>query len=279
MISIEPLSSDLEAEDAKSLKHSVMNMKFLVFFVATIFVTWQCHALEYQTFPLRMKTDSNVKYSLEVQCTSWRLAVEARNLIDFETVPKACEEFVADYLLGDQYRSDSKIVNQQAYFYVKTLNITDKDVFVFDVDETTLSNLQYFANHGFGTEPHNKTAFKNWVNLGEAFALPETLVLYNKLVSRGIKIVFITERPLDLGAVTATNLKLAGYHTWEKLVTRDPTQYNGKDTFTYKRAERKKLVASGYKIIGVIGDQWSDILGTGKNTRTFKLPNPIYFSG
>jgi len=72
----------------------------------------------------------------------------------------------------------------------------------------------------FRVEPHNSTAFKIWVSFGEAFALPETLKLYNKLLGLGIKVVFITERPLDLKDVTASNLKDVGFSTWEKLIVR-----------------------------------------------------------
>lgn len=69
-------------------------------------------------------------------------------------------------------------------------------------------------------EAYNPTPFNEWVELGEAPALPESLKLYKKLLSLGIKIAFLTGRPLDQKAVTATNLKLAGYHTWTKLITK-----------------------------------------------------------
>jgi len=76
---------------------------------------------------------------------------------------------------------------------------------------------EYFGGR---VEAHNATAFKIWVSFGEAFALPETLVLYNKLVGLGIKVVFITERPVDLKDVTISNLKEVGFHTWEKFIAR-----------------------------------------------------------
>ncbi|KAG5025987.1 hypothetical protein AAZX31_08G197600 [Glycine max] len=254
-----------------------MKMKVLVLFVATVLVAYECHGSDYQKFPLQMKTGFGGQYSNEVACASWRLGVEANNVVKWQTVPAACGEYIADYVLGDQYRSDSKTVNQQAYFYAKSLKLTNKDVFVLDVDDTTLSNLQYFANHGFGVEPHNTTAFKNWVLDGEAFALPETLKMYNKLLALGIKIVFLSERPLSLGDVTAKNLKEVGFNTWEKLILRDPSEYSGKLSFEYKSAEREKLEKEGYRIIGNVGDQWSDLLGSNKGTRTFKLPNPLYY--
>ncbi|RDX57601.1 Stem 28 kDa glycoprotein, partial [Mucuna pruriens] len=146
-------------------------------------------------------------------------------------------------------------------------------------------------------EPYNATSFSEWVDLGEAPALPESLKLYKKLLSLGVKIVFLTGRPLDQKDITAQNLKLAGYHTWTKLIvksvssylfyktkptyystyTKDPSIYHGKTAVTYKSAERKKVEESGYRIIGNIGDQWSDILGTNTGLRTFKLPDPLYY--
>jgi hypothetical protein len=55
-------------------------------------------------------------------------------------------------MLGDQYRADSKTVNREGYLYAKSLNLSGdgKDIWVFDIDETTLSNLPYYAKHGFG---------------------------------------------------------------------------------------------------------------------------------
>jgi hydroxymethylpyrimidine pyrophosphatase-like HAD family hydrolase len=59
---------------------------------------------------------------------------------------------------------------------------------------------------------------RQWGNKVKAPALPESLKLYKKLLSLGIKVVFLTGRPEDLRNLTATNLKHAGYHTWEKLI-------------------------------------------------------------
>ncbi|KAG5141560.1 hypothetical protein JHK82_017255 [Glycine max] len=50
-------------------------------------------------------------------------------------------------------------------------------------------------------EPYNATKFGEWVYLGKAPALPE-------------------RRPLAQQDVTAKNLKTAGFHTWEKLITK-----------------------------------------------------------
>ncbi|XP_061358385.1 stem 28 kDa glycoprotein-like [Gastrolobium bilobum] len=248
-------------------------MKVVIFFLATIVAT--CHGANFRIFPLRMKTGLG-ELSPEVSCASWRLGVEAHNFIDWKTIPQECEEFIGDYMLSEQYRSDSKTVNREAYFYARDLEIASNDIWVFDVDETTLSNLPYYANNGFGVEVFNHTAFDEWLELGKAPALPETLKLYNKLVSLGIKIVFLTERSERHAKVTGVNLAQAGYYTWEKLITKDKSIYAGKTGREYKTAERKKLVEEGYRIIGNTGDQWSDVLGYYAH-RIFKLPNPTYY--
>ncbi|XP_047179872.1 stem 28 kDa glycoprotein-like [Vigna umbellata] len=255
-------------------------MKVFVLFVAIAVAAWQCqgddHGVNFQVFPLRMKSGLGGHYIPEISCQSWMLGVEAHNIIGFSSVPKDCVGYIGNYLVGDQYRSDSKTVCREAYFYVKTLNISSKDAWVFDIDETTLCNLPYYADHGFGAEPYNSTAFNEWVFRGVAPPLPESLKLYRKLVSLGIKIVFITGRPLSQLDVTASNLKKAGYYKWDKLITKDPS-YNGKTAVTYKSNERRKIEEQGYNIIGNIGDQWSDILGTNVGGRTFKLPDPMYY--
>lgn len=67
-------------------------------------------------------------------------------------------------------------------------------------------------------EPYNNDLFNEWVDRGVAPALPESLKLYKKLLSLGIKIVFLTGRIEGRRNITVKNLNDAGYHTWEKLI-------------------------------------------------------------
>lgn len=110
---------------------------------------------------------------------------------------------------------------------------------------------------------------------GSAPALQGTLRLYQRLLQLGIKPVFLTDRTEDQIAITTHNLLSQGYSSWEKLLL----QPIGLQTSTqvFKTSERKKLVDAGYVIIGNIGDQWSDILGSPEGCRTFKYPNPMYY--
>lgn len=52
---------------------------------------------------------------------------------------------------------------------------------------------------------------------------------------------------------------------------------SGKTALVYKSERRTKLEKRGYRIVGNIGDQWSDVLGTSPGNRTFKLPDPMYY--
>ncbi|KAF3450676.1 hypothetical protein FNV43_RR06765 [Rhamnella rubrinervis] len=236
------------------------------------------HAIAHQIHLLRPQSGSGGDRVPGASCLSWRLGVETNNIIGWITVPEACEGYVGNYMLGKQYRKDSKVVADEAFVYAKSLNLRmdGKDLWIFDIDETSLSNLPYYARHGFGVNPYNATFFNEWVATGKAPALPESLKLYNNILKLGIKIAFITGRPEDQTQVTATNLQNTGFHTWEKLILKG-SSYAGKTAVVYKSAQRKKLEKIGFRIVGNIGDQWSDLLGTNGGNRTFKLPDPMYY--
>ncbi|XP_062181414.1 stem 28 kDa glycoprotein-like [Phragmites australis] len=214
-----------------------------------------------------------------VPCDSWRLAVEAYNKRDWRMVPAYCERYVGHYMLGGHYRRDSRVVVDEAIAYAEGLKLAGngKEVWVFDIDETSLSNLPYYATHGFGTRPYNATSFNEYVLEGSAPALPETQRLFYKLIALGIKPVFLTGRTENQRAITVKNLRRQGYASWDKLLLK-PIGFKA-TAIAYKSGERQKLQNAGFIIVGNIGDQWSDILGAPEGARTFKLPDPLYYIG
>ena len=88
----------------------------------------------------------------DVYCNSWRFSVETNDVGYWDQVPSRCVSYVQDYMTGDGYRSDSEVAASYALGFAKTVKIAGdgKDAWVFDVDETLLSNLPYYAVHGFG---------------------------------------------------------------------------------------------------------------------------------
>ena len=89
-----------------------------------------------------------------LDCNSWRLAVEANNLQGWKTVPEECEGYVGHYMMGAQYRKDCSFVAAIATAYVSSLELRKdgKNIWIFDIDETSLSNSPYYARPevGFG---------------------------------------------------------------------------------------------------------------------------------
>ncbi|KAK9228988.1 hypothetical protein WN944_021945 [Citrus x changshan-huyou] len=60
----------------------------------------------------------------------------------------------------------------------------------------------------------------------------------------------------------------SAHHVWG-------SSYSEETAVVHKSSERQKLTMKGYRIIGNIGDQWSDLLGTNTGNRTFKLLEPM----
>ncbi|KAI6671858.1 hypothetical protein NL676_006743 [Syzygium grande] len=248
----------------------------LLIFVATI--QGSLAGIPHEIHILRPQSGATGERVHGLSCLSWRLGVETNNIKNWDTVPRECEGYVGHYMLGHQYREDSKVVAREAVLYARSLRLAGdgKDVWVFDIDETSLSNLPYYAKHGFGVEPYNATSFNQWVLKGKAPALPETLKLYQEVLKLGIKPIFLTGRSEDQRKITSSNLRNAGFHKWEMLILKG-SDYSGTTAVVYKSNDRRKVVESGYRIIGNIGDQWSDVLGTQAGNRTFKLPDPLYY--
>lgn len=104
--------------------------------------------------PLILETTQlrELDHEVQLQCTSWRFGVEANNLNPWKTIPLECAEYVKDYMLGRAYRLDLERVSNEARIYAKSLELSGdgKDIWVFDVDDTLLSHLPYYADHGYG---------------------------------------------------------------------------------------------------------------------------------
>ncbi len=160
-------------------------------------------------------------------------------------------------------------------FIVQNMDEGKKYAVVMDIDETTLSNLAFELEYGFG---FNGTIWKEWVNKAEAKAIPAAKKFFDWALENNIDVFFVTGRRAVTDNIeedpTAVNLKREGFIGYKKLYLKPRT---GKiNTVTYKSGARKEIMQNGYIIIANIGDQWSDLEG-GNSVRSFKLPNPMYF--
>lgn len=219
----------------------------------------------------------NMTEDLKIHCTSWRVAVEANNLGPWKTIPHECGEYVKDYMLGRSYKVDLETVSNEAGIYAMSLELKGDgmDAWVFDIDETLISNLPYYSDHGFGLEVFNNAEFDNWILEGVAPVIKPSLKLYEEVLKLGLKIILLTGRNEDKENITITNLTNAGYHKWDKLIFRGKNDH-GKSAVAFKSEKRKEMVEEGFRILGNSGDQWSDLAGTSTASKSFKLSNPMY---
>ena len=141
---------------------------------------------------------------------------------------------------------------------------------VFDIDETTLSNLSIIQSNGFG---YNPKLWTEWVNEGRAPAILPVQALYETAVRHGLSVFFITARLETNRAVTERNLRTVGYDAWANVFCRRAEDL--RTTKQYKTGARREIEAAGYVIVANVGDQDSDLEG-GHAERVFKLPNPFY---
>ncbi len=146
-----------------------------------------------------------------------------------------------------------------------------KMAIVFDIDETTLSNLSHILAHDFGYVPKDWAA---WVASGRAPAIIPVQTIYDTALRGKIDIFFISGRTEEERACTERNLRDVGYETWTKIIFK-PTDDPDLTTRGFKIDTRRKLQQQGYVIIANVGDQDSDLVG-GYAERWFRLPNPFY---
>lgn len=85
-------------------------------------------------------------------CESWRLAVETNNAGSWKRVPASCVGLVAEYMVGERYKRDSEVVGEYSSAFARRVALggDGRDAWVFDIDETLLSNVPYYQAVGFG---------------------------------------------------------------------------------------------------------------------------------
>ncbi|KAJ4969350.1 hypothetical protein NE237_016051 [Protea cynaroides] len=226
-----------------------------------------------------VENKNGMRITLKNYCEAWRINVELHNIRQFEVVPEECTEYIGKYMSSTQYRVDSEKALEECTIYLSnTFELTgdDKDAWIFDVDDTILSTVPYFKKHTHGGEKFNKTSYEEWVREGNAPALDHTMNLFNYIKGKGIKIFLVSSRGEHLRRATTDNLFKVGCTGWSGLLLRS-NEDNGKTVQQYKAEQRKYLMSKGYRVWGMVGAQWTSLLGLPEAMRSFKLPNALYY--
>ncbi|XP_042507046.1 acid phosphatase 1-like [Macadamia integrifolia] len=226
-----------------------------------------------------VKNKNGMKITLKNYCEAWRINVELHNIRNFEVVPEECTDYIGKYMSSTQFKVDSAKAIEECTIYLSTtfkLTGDGKDAWVFDVDDTLLSTVPYFKKHRNGGEKYNITSFEKWVWERKAPALEHSLNLFKQIKGKGMKIFIISSKGEHLRDPTTDNLFKVGYTGWSGLMLRS-CEDNGKTVQQFKAEQRKMLISEGYRIWGMVGSQWTSLLGLPTAMRTFKLPNSLYY--
>ncbi len=178
---------------------------------------------------------------------------------------------VKEYYLSGRYSLELDSIIADAIRQLDEITISKNSAFVFDVDETALSNFEYEINYDFG---YIKSEWNKWVESEKAVPIRQIKAFYDTLLVRRIKVIFITGRNQSQYQATLNNLKKAGYLQFDTLICRSPNEQD-LTAKEFKTLKRKELTEKGYRIIGSIGDQWSDLDG-GYTILKIKIPNYMY---
>jgi HAD superfamily, subfamily IIIB (Acid phosphatase) len=195
------------------------------------------------------------------------LAVAGAGAADEPPAPATPEQIVA-YRESGEWVRDTQAVNRRALAALRRRLDAPRPTLVLDVDDTALSSYACLRAVDFVRAGTNCGA------AGDMPAIGSTLRLFRFARRNGVAVVFLTGRAEPLRAVTAANLRAAGYTGRWGLIMRAADE-RGLTAVRYKTRERRALARAGRRIVVDVGDQRSDLRGRWSG-RTFKLPNPMY---
>jgi acid phosphatase len=180
-------------------------------------------------------------------------------------------EEVQQYYESGKFAEELIAVIEEAKEKFSNIQFKDNSVVIFDVDETALDNYELAKQMGFG---YVYELNKKWNAEMKAPAIKQVKELYDYLLLKGSKIIFLTGRNFPEYKVTYENLIRDGYTQFDTLITQigDETKMKAVD---FKSAKRIWLTEQGYEIVGTVGDQWSDLEGECHGIQV-KIPNYLY---
>ncbi len=179
---------------------------------------------------------------------------------------------IINYYENGGFDSEMESVVERAESQLSGIDFNDSSTVVFDVDETALSNYEVMKKSDFC---YDKEVWDNWIDDIKASSVPHMLSLYDFLLDKKVKIVFITGRKNYQQEATEINLRAEGFISFDTLITRAPDEYK-MTAVEFKSEKRKDLTEKGYKIEALIGDQNSDLEGSFIGVVQIKIPNYIY---
>jgi acid phosphatase len=166
-----------------------------------------------------------------------------------------------DEIIADAKRQFDKVEGKQ------------NSTVIFDVDDTVLLNYEGSKKMGYG---YVKSMVDEWVSSAQVPAILQVKELYDYLLQKNAKIIFLTGRFQEEYDYTFQNLINEGFTTFDTLIVRRPEEQK-LPAVEFKSNVRTALTQQGYDIIGNVGDQWTDLDGPYSGIK-IKIPNYLYIT-
>lgn len=164
---------------------------------------------------------------------------------------------------------------------------------IMDVDETVLDNSPFQARLIKANKSYSSERWNSWVREEKADAIPGALAFAKEAAAKGITVFYLTNRDAAVEEATYDNLEKLGFPLKEGtdvLLTK-----NERPEWTSAKVNRRKYLASNYRILMLFGDNLNDFVPTDGltieerdqlieeyrdrfGTQWFVLPNPVYGS-
>lgn len=192
----------------------------------------------------------------------------APSLMNLDDSKQAIQDY---YEKGDYEKEVTRQINK-AVKALDAIEPSSKAAVVFDIDETTLSSYDHIKSVGFGYVPQ---MWSDWMLSAKQKAIPQTKMLYDKIIAKGLRVIFLTGRNEKYYESSFKNLVAEGYTKFDTLITRGAGEHHT-SAVEFKSKVRAKLAEKGYKIVMNVGDQYSDLIG-GNSGFEVKLPDYLYF--
>jgi len=164
---------------------------------------------------------------------------------------------------------------------------------ILDIDETILDNSPFQARMIAKNSAYNATEWEKWVLESNADPVSGAVAFTNLAASKGITIIYLSNREAATEKATRQNLINLGFPISENT---DVVLLKGeKENWTSSKIERRKFVAKTYRVLMLFGDDFNDFLAAKNITEAerdallqryksnfsekwFIMPNPIYGS-
>lgn len=128
---------------------------------------------------------------------------------------------------------------------------------VVDIDETVLDNSPAQAASIRTGTPFNQRDWYAWGRMETAKAIPGAVEFLNYAVSKGVKVLYVSNRDEAQKAETVSNLKKAGFRDiGDDNVFLRQKNADGKNIST--KTPRRKFVSDKYRIVLLMGDNLDD---------------------